>query len=65
MKREHNARQAKYNEKGECLLGDVNSVSETDSPSFEAGELAWEASILTTELHPHRVYITARMDGCQ
>ena len=65
MKHKHNAREVKYNKKGECLLGDVNFVSKTDSLRFEARELAWEASILTTELHPPANYITVALSRCQ
>ena len=32
--------------KKECLLRQVNSVSSSGSPSFEGGQLAWEASTL-------------------
>jgi hypothetical protein len=37
---------------GGCLLSGVNSLSGSESPSFEEGEPTWKAGTLPTELLP-------------
>jgi len=36
-----------------CLPCSANSVSKSESSSFESGETAWKAGTLPTELLPH------------
>jgi hypothetical protein len=52
--------------KKECLLRQVNSVSGSDSPSFERGELAWEASTLPLSYtRQNRIYFSPKIPGCK
>ena len=53
MRPTNNGRQSKYHNKAGCLPRDANSVSKSESSSFEGGETAWKAGTLPTELLPH------------
>ena len=52
--------------KRECLLRQVNFVSDSGSPSFEGRQLAWEASTLPLSYtRPNRIYFTPKNDACK
>ena len=56
----------KVNFREGCLPGHANFVSESQPSSFGAGEPAWEAGTLPTELHPqNRVYCRPKSSLCQ
>jgi len=45
---------------------DANSVSKSESSSFEGGETAWKAGTLPTELLPlNRIYFSPKIYSCQ
>ncbi len=47
----------KYRGTEGCLPRDADSVSKSESSSFEGGETAWKAGTLPTELLPlNRIY---------
>jgi hypothetical protein len=55
----------KYRGTEGCLPRDANSVSKSESSSFEGGETAWKAGTLPTELLPlNRIYFSPKSPVC-
>jgi hypothetical protein len=56
----------KYHRTEGCLPCGANSVSKSESSSFEGGETAWKAGTLPAELLPqNRTYFSPKMPHCQ
>ena len=56
----------KYHGTEGCLPCSANSVSKSESSSFEGGETAWKAGTLPTELLPqNRIYSSPKFPICQ
>ena len=52
--------------KKECLLRQFHSVSNSDSSSFEDGQLAWEASTLPLSYtRQNHIYFSPKNDTCK
>jgi len=50
----------------ECLLRQVNSVSNSGPPSFEDRQLAWEASTLPLSYtRSNRIYFSPKISSCK